>query len=113
EKERFAQYKTLMEGKYKNGTLIKNKYLQAELDYKNAKVRAATLQQNYHMALIRLKHQLNISEAAKLVLTDSIQQLSKPNLAMNSDNAIQNRTEIKQLKLQRRMDQLQIKSVRQ
>src|SRR5690625_2828181 len=113
EEKRFGKYKNLMQGKYENGTLIKNKYLRAKLDDENAKVKTATLQQNYHIARIRLKHQLNVSDAAQLVLTDSIPQLSRPNPAMNSENTIQNRTEIKQLKIQQKTDELQIKRARQ
>ncbi len=113
EEIRFETYKNLAEGKYKNGTLIKNDYLRAKLDDKNAKINTKTAEQNYELAKVFLKYQMNIPKETSIILTDSIGHLSFIPLNKNTILPLKNRTEIKQLKLQQQQNSLQIRKIRQ
>lgn len=113
EEERFKNYKKLAEGKYNNGVLIKNNYLRAKLDYKNAKVNTKKMGQNYQLALEQLKYLINVPVETQLTLSDDIHHISLTQTALKRDKMETNRTEIKQLKLQQKENKLEIKRVRQ
>jgi outer membrane protein TolC len=113
EEARFKEYEELAAGKYKMGTLIENDYLRAKLDYKNAKVKTAMMSQNDSLAMDYLKYQINIPEEDILTLSDSIETIRFDSEALQPESIFQNRTEIKQLELQRQENKLQLKKVRQ
>lgn len=113
EENRYKEYSLLMKGKYENGALIKNDFLRAELDYKNAKVKTATTKQNYGLSLQKLNYQINIPKETQLVLTDSIGHIDFKNMQLQSTFDVDNRTEIKQLQLQQQGADLEIKKMRQ
>jgi outer membrane protein TolC len=113
EEKRFETYKNLAEGKYNNGALIRNDYLRAKLDEENAKVNTQTAQQDYKLARVFLKYQMNVPVETQIILTDSIGNISFNALGKNAAQPLENRTEIKQLKLQQQQDGLQIKKMRQ
>ncbi len=112
EEDRFKKYKILAAGKHKNGALIKNDYLRAKLDYKNAREKLRVVHQNYQLSLTSLKYQMNVPNSASIILTDSIENLSLVRLMRSPINALENRTELKQLKLQQQKNELQLKSIR-
>jgi outer membrane protein TolC len=112
EQHRFKKYKVLAAGKHKNGALIKNDYLRAKLDYKNAREKSHVSRQNYRLSLKYLKYQMNMSDSTNLSLSDSIGNVHIGSAAEQVKEALHNRTEIKQLKLQQRKNELELKSVR-
>lgn len=113
EERRFGEYQKLAEGKYKNGALIENDYLRAKLDYENARMKTTIVAQNYEIALANLKYQINIPETSRLVLSDSIDNISFVRQDTLDADLMVRRTEIKQLKLQLRENDLQLKRLRQ
>lgn len=113
EEKRFKNYKVLAEGKYNNGTLIKNNYLRTKLDYKNAKINTKKIKQDYDLSLENLKYQINIPTKIKLSLSDDINHISLIETTLKQDQAETNRTEIKQLKLLQQENKLEIKRARQ
>jgi outer membrane protein TolC len=113
DEHRFKAYEELAAGKYKDGALIENDYLRAKLDYDNAKVKAATVLQNDALSRAYLKYKINIPPSGKIILSDSIENITFRRAAELPDHAIANRTEIKQLKLQQQENTLQIDRARQ
>ena len=73
--ERYVQYYELAERKHSLGILIENDLLKTKLDYKNAKISDSEAQQNYNLAVLQLKYQLNISSEQQIGLTDSVASL--------------------------------------
>lgn len=113
EENRFETYKTLVKGEYENGVLIKNAYLRAQLDYKNAHIKTQKMQQNYRLALTYLKYQISIPADTKINLSDRIGKISFLKKNTQSKQFLQNRTEIKQLLLKQKENKWQLKRVRQ
>ncbi|MEI3800244.1 MULTISPECIES: TolC family protein [unclassified Chitinophaga] len=111
DEQRFHEYYTLAAGKYKQGALIETDYLRAQLDYDNAKITTTTARQNYVLAVNGLKYQLNMPGSGDITLTDTLGGGTAA-VPLSSEN-YQNRTEIKQLKLQQQDDQLQLRKARQ
>src|SRR5699024_3064639 len=113
EEQRFSTYKQLVKGKFKNGTAIKNEYLIDKLDDKYAQIKTQTMQQNYLLDLHYLKYQINVPLHTKNSLTNSIGKIDLiKNLQQYSD-IVENRTEIKQLQLEKKENELRLKRVRQ
>lgn len=114
EEQRYAEYQILAKGRYDHGTLIKNDYLRTKLDYENAKVKTTTLEQDYQLALDNLSHQINLPGRDSIILSDSIENISFGNLAAsNQNNAVDKRTEVRQLLLQQQENDLQLKRMHQ
>jgi outer membrane protein TolC len=112
EQERFKKYKTLAAGKHENGALIKNDYMRAKLDYKNSREKTNVARQNYRLSLKYLKYQMNIPNTTTVSLSDSIGNVRLRQNTSRPNNALENRTEIKQLRLKRQKNELQLKSER-
>jgi len=113
EEQRFFTYKQLVHGELTNGVAIKNEYLRAKLDEKNAQIKTQTMQQNYLLALHYLKYQINVPPHTKISLTDSIGKIDLIKNLQPPSDIVENRTEIKQLKLKKRENKLRLKRVRQ
>jgi len=110
---RYAQYYKLADDKHKLETLILNDLLKTKLDYESAKVAAQKAAQNYNLAMMQLKYQLNISSEQQIILTDSIESLQKDDVINSDSTNISGRTEIKQLMLQIQSNKLQLRKSRQ
>lgn len=109
EEQRYQEYTSLAEGRYRLGTMLETDYLKAKLDYENAKVETQKANQNYELALINVKYKINIDPATPIVLTDSLSS-SNLNLDMGvaGEEGVNNRTEIRQLRLQQESNRLEI-----
>lgn len=113
EENRFKEYEVLIKGKYEHGSIIKNKYLQAQLDTKNAKTQVNLALQDYLLAYDYLKYQINFPKGDSLILTDSTENLWADNESIDVPDAIENRTEMKQLEINQTLNNLQLIKVRQ
>ncbi|MVT09359.1 TolC family protein [Chitinophaga tropicalis] len=102
-------YALLAEGKYQHGALIENDYLRIKLDLENAKLSATEADQQYALALMALKYEMNIPAGTPLLLTD---HLGMPE-ATAMQEAQNERTEIRQLRLSLEEDQLLLKKTKQ
>lgn len=113
EEDRYRKYLDLAQGKYQHGDLIENDYLRAKLDHENAKVLLQTVAQDYSLSLDKLKNAINIPQETELVLADSLsgRDVMSPNTtdAFNLDG---NRTEIKQLEIEQKGNQLSLTKMR-
>ncbi len=105
--KRNAEYYSLAEEKYKLGVLLENDYLKSQLDYENAKHSELKTKQNYDLAMMQLKFQLNIDNATTLILSDSIESIQNQEALIEADNV--ERTELKQLDLQYKSNELNLK----
>lgn len=111
DEQRFHEYYTLAEGRYKQGALIETDYLRAQLDYENAKITTVSAQQNYLLAMNGLKYQVNIPVTDSLTLTDTLGV--NETAATPENNSYLSRTEIKQMQLEQQDIQLQLRKARQ
>jgi len=109
DENRYKEYFTMAEAKYKLGALIQNDYLRAKLDYENAHLQTAVAEQNKDIAVTELKYQLNVPQETVVALTDTLG--TETEVALTSGNAA-NRTEIKQLKLVQAGNALQLQKVK-
>lgn len=112
DQNRYREYKKLAEGGYSYGKMLENDYLRAKLDYENAKVTTQKLVQNYKLAVNYLKYTMNIKPETLIILTDSLSSLAGPEVRLQNQINIDNRTEMKQLQLEQQNDKLQIKNAR-
>ena len=99
--QRYHEYCTVAEIKFKQGTLIENDYLKAKLDADNADVDSKRTQQKYEMSIDNLKNQMNIPLSSDVVLYDT---LGEDLFSANQVPLVQglaNRTEVKQLQIQK------------
>jgi len=111
---RYKEYYDLAKGKYNNGTLLESDMQLAELDYKNAKANTEKQKQNYLLSLQNLNFQLNVPQQAVILLTDSLQSLVGATVSTDlPNNAVANRTEIKQLKIQQLGSELEFRKAKQ
>ena len=123
EERRFQDYFTLAEGRYQNGVLIENDYLRARLGYENARQQAISSQQSYDLSLLTLRYQVNLPADTKLTLTDTLgvstpgastpEAFPQPLRSLPDTAAFANRTELRQLELERRANALQERQQRQ
>lgn len=95
--ERYKSYFDLAKDKMQLGTILESELLQTRTDYENALTDRQKAQQNYDLAMKALKYQLNISDAEKLILTDSLPTLLNNNPMQIFHANIQERPELKQL----------------
>jgi outer membrane protein len=113
EQRRFEEYYTMAEGRYKNGALIENEYLRAQLDLENARQQAAIAQQQSHISVDNLRYELNLPANTVLELTDSLgQNMLFEAVALDTTYMAQ-RTELRQLEFEKVGIGLQIKRQRQ
>jgi len=112
DEQRYEQYYTLADGKYKVGSLIENDYLHAKLDYDNAKVQYQQSVQNYKLAMEELKYQVNIPAESQIVIADTLSKNALPELQPATADATK-RTEIKQLLLSQQGNELQLRMIKQ
>lgn len=113
EEKRYQEYLKLAQGKYQQGDLIENDYLRAKLNEENAKVQVQTVTQDYDLSLDKLKNEINISRKTQLVLSDSLSGVNLFNRNTgDAFNQAENRTEIKQLKIEQYGNELSLKKVR-
>ncbi|WP_316741331.1 TolC family protein [Pedobacter antarcticus] len=101
---RNSEYASIAEGMYKNGSLIENHYLRAQLDRDNAKQTYQQSAQDYALSLLQLRYQLNLPEATVIEISDSID--APENVLEVWENKAGERTEVRQLKLQQQQDRL-------
>jgi outer membrane protein TolC len=86
----------------------------AELDYKNAEATTEKQKQNYLLSIQNLKFKINVSLQSVIIFTDSLQSSVETNVSKDiANNAIVNRSEIKQLKIQQLGYELQLKKAKQ
>ena len=90
--------------------MLENDYLKSQLDYENAKHSELKTKQNYDLAMMQLKFQLNIDNATTLILSDSIESIQNQETSIEADNV--ERTELKQLDLQYNSDELNLRKSR-
>lgn len=95
--ERYESYFGLAKDKMQLGTILESELLQTQTDYENAQVDLQKAKQNYDLAMKTLKYQLNIQDAEKLILTDSLAVLLNNNPIQVLHANIQDRPELKQL----------------
>jgi outer membrane protein TolC len=111
---RYKEYYNLANGKYSNGALLESDMQLAELDYKNAEATTEKQKQNYLLSIQNLKFKINVSLQSVIIFTDSLQSSVETNVSKDiANNAIVNRSEIKQLKIQQLGYELQLKKAKQ
>jgi outer membrane protein TolC len=111
---RYKEYFDLAHGKYSNGALLESEMMLAELDYKNAKANTVKVKQNYTLSLQNLKYKINVRQESIIILSDSLQFSVETNIIDDqSNNAITNRSEIKQLTIQQIGYDLQLNKEKQ
>lgn len=113
EENRYKEYNDLAEGKFKLGTMLETDFQKSKLDYENARVEASKANQNYELALVNIKYQINIPTETAIVLSDTIHSFNAGFDAASVEADAGNRTEIRQLKLQKQSHELEISKVRQ
>jgi len=113
-KNRYKEYYNLANGKYSKGALLESDMQLAELDYKNAKANAEKQKQNYFLSMQNLKYKINVPLLSVILLTDSLQSSMETITSSDiSNQAIVNRSEIKQLRIQQVGHELELKKARQ
>ena len=111
---RYKEYYNLASGKYSNGALLENDMQLAELDYKNAKANSEKQRQNYLLSIQNMKCRINVPLQSVIIFTDSLKSSFETNIGVNpTNNAIINRSEIKQLRIQQLGYKLQLKKAKQ
>ena len=111
---RYKEYYNLASGKYSNGALLENDMQLAELDYKNAKANSEKQRQNYLLSIQNMKCRINVPLQSVIIFTDSLKSSFETNIGVNpTNNAIVNRSEIKQLRIQQLGYKLQLKKAKQ
>ena len=111
---RYKEYYNLASGKYSNGALLENDMQLAELDYKNAKANSEKQRQNYLLSIQNMKCRINVPLQSVIIFTDSLKSSFETNIGVNpTNNAIINRSEIKQLRIQQLGYELQLKKAKQ
>ena len=111
---RYKEYYNLASGKYSNGALLESDMQLAELDYKNAKANSEKQRQNYLLSIQNLKCRINVPLQSVIIFTDSLKSSFETNIGVNpTNNAIVNRSEIKQLRIQQLGYKLQLKKAKQ
>ena len=111
---RYKEYYNLASGKYSNGALLENDMQLAELDYKNAKANSEKQRQNYLLSIQNMKCRINVPLQSVIIFTDSLKSSFETNIGVNpTNNAIVNRSEIKQLRIQQLGYELQLKKAKQ
>ena len=111
---RYKEYYNLASGKYSNGALLESDMQLAELDYKNAKANSEKQRQNYLLSIQNLKCRINVPLQSVIIFTDSLKSSFETNIGVNpTNNAIVNRSEIKQLRIQQLGYELQLKKTKQ
>lgn len=113
EEDRYKEYNSIAEGKFKQGAMIEMDYKKAQLDYENAKVQTQKAKQQYDLSMLYVKYQMNIPEATVVVLTDTLnsENFNRPRLEVKPD--IANRTELKQLMIKQNGVDLELNRTRQ
>lgn len=111
---RYKEYYNLASGKYSNGALLESDMQLAELDYKNAKTNSEKQRQNYLLSIQNLKCRINVPLQSVIIFSDSLKFSFETNIGVNpTNNAIINRSEIKQLRIQQLGYELQLKKAKQ
>jgi len=111
---RYKEYYNLASGKYSNGALLESDMQLAELDYKNAKANSEKQRQNYLLSIQNMKYRINVPLQSVIIFTDSLKSSFETNIGVNpTNNAIVNRSEIKQLRIQQLGYELQLKKTKQ
>ncbi|MDR1221737.1 MAG: TolC family protein [Tannerella sp.] len=107
--ERHKSYFDLARDKMQLGTILESELLQARTDYENAQTDLQKARQNYGLAMKKLKYQLNLPDAEKLVLTDSLPALLKNSPVQARDANIEDRPELRQLYFSQQENDLRLK----
>jgi outer membrane protein TolC len=103
---RFADYYRIAEGKLQNGAMIENDLLKAKLDLDNAQIETQKAIQNLSIARLQLNYQLNIDATSPVALSDKLETLQLTNGLMSIDQILENRSELRQLVLQKKSVEL-------
>lgn len=112
EEQRYKSYYELVKGKYNNGVVLQDDLDQANLDYKSAKINTLKSKQFYDLCCINLKYRINIPDNIKVEFTDSIESLQSDNDIIGN-NSVVDRTELKQLIVENKGNQLQLKKAKE
>ncbi len=112
EEQRYKSYYELVKGQYKNGVVLQNDLDQANLDYKSAKINTRKSKQLYELCCINLKYRINIPDDIKVEFTDSLESLQSDNDIIG-DYTVADRTELKQLIIENKGNQLQLKKAKE
>lgn len=112
EEQRYKSYYELVKGKYNNGVVLQSDLDQANLDYKSAKINTQKSKQLYDLCCINLKYRINIPDNIKVEFTDSIESLQSDKDII-SNNSVVDRTELKQLIIENKGNQLQLKKAKE
>jgi outer membrane protein TolC len=111
---RYKEYYNLSKGRFSNGALLESDMQLAELDYKNAKANTEKQKQNYLLSVQDMKYKINVPSHSVIILTDSLRSSIETNISSDIlNNAIVNRSEIKQLRIQQIGYDLQLKRKKQ
>lgn len=111
--QRYSEYLGVAEGKMKNGSLIENDFLRSKLDYENARIETQKAKQNYELSLVQLKYQVNAPQEANLRLAENLDNVKMLNGSLSIAEGVDNRTEIKQMRLQLSGSKLMVNKVKQ
>jgi len=106
---RYKEYYEIALEKFQIGTLIESDFLKAKLDYKNAKIATVNANQDYTLSANNLKYLLNISSTTSLTLVDNLNVPTTLNDLNIESGTGENRTEIKQLRIQQIGNHLQVR----
>jgi outer membrane protein TolC len=112
EEQRYKSYYELVKGKYNNGVVLQDDLDQANLDYKSAKINTLKSKQFYDLCCINLKYRINIPDNITVEFTDSIESLQSDNDIIGN-NSVVDRTELKQLIIENKGNQLQLKKAKE
>lgn len=111
--QRYAEYLGVAEGRMNNGSLIENDYLKSKLDHDNARVETQKAKQNYELSLINLKYQINVAPETDVRLSATLDDVKLVDGRLSASAAVENRTEIRQLRLQMDGGKLMVSRMRQ
>lgn len=111
--ERYARYLKIAEDRFELGALTESDVVKARLDYENAKLAQLEAKQNYDLTITQLKYNTNIREDQPIILTDSLETLKNKYLETDPKLTELIRTEIKQLRIQSGIYNLQLRKGKQ
>jgi len=111
--QRYSEYLGVAEGKMKNGSLIENDYLRAKLDYDNSRIETQKAKQSYDLSLVNLKYQMNVDTDTDVKLSGTLDDIRLVGNRLTAEQALDNRTEIRQMRLQMNGDKLMVNRMKQ
>lgn len=111
--QRYSEYLGVAEGRMKNGSLIENDYLRAKLDYDNSRIETQKARQSYELAIVNLKYQMNVAPDSDVKLSGTLDDIRLVGNRLTVEQALDNRTEIRQMRLQMDGGKLMVNRMKQ